>query len=425
MNLSESNYLQQIAELGEMQSVVCTEHIRSADGIKLLPKGAAINRQVIKRLLSHKLLKPIDFTTRIEDAVEHGTLIALGREMMARETELGILLRMMRGTGFIRQSCFRVHLETPIQNKLTVAQKLHPELLEHSLRVSLAITLIGEQLGLPEQELEVLATAGLLHDLGELHLGIGDLPLEQNLNLEYWQQVRSHPLVGAMILEQFPDYKPHVGRAVREHHERLDGSGYPHGLKAGRMSRAGRLLSFTELAIGALRKYSLRQLNTIIKANLDALDPQPVEIFLHALRQFQGQHPLLQDDVNSENIVSLFRLLAQLVTSAQNIRKLSDAEADEPCLLNQPLMKIQQTLRRAGFDLHQAEATLQMIGDDRESLTELQDLLRESLFQLDKVLLEMQRQLNTAPPQRPTNPVMLQWIKDTEQSLNAASALLS
>ncbi len=64
MNYNESNYLQQIAELGEMQSVVCTENIITVEGAKLLPKGARINRQVIDKLLQHKLLKPIDFTTQ-------------------------------------------------------------------------------------------------------------------------------------------------------------------------------------------------------------------------------------------------------------------------------------------------------------------------------------------------------------------------
>lgn len=52
MDFQESSYLQQMAELGETQAVVCTENIQSADGAKLLPKGARINRQVLKRLLS-------------------------------------------------------------------------------------------------------------------------------------------------------------------------------------------------------------------------------------------------------------------------------------------------------------------------------------------------------------------------------------
>lgn len=423
--MPETNYLEQIAELGEMQTVVCTEHIKSAEGAKLLPKGATLNRRVIKHLLNHKLLKPIDFTTRVEDAVDYHTLLNLGREMMARDSEMGTLLRMMRGESFLSQSCARIHLETPIQNKLTVTQRLHPELLEHSLRVALAISLIGEQLGLPEQELEVLATAGLLHDLGELHLGIGDLPLEQNLNLEYWQQVRSHPIVGAMILRQFPAYTPHVARTVQEHHERLDGSGYPHGLKAKAMSRTGRLLAFTELSIGALKKYSLRQLSNIIKSNLDALDPKPVGVFLDALRHYQSKVPLKQSEARHESIASLFSLVARLVGSAEaitNSRK-ANPETNDACLLDPVIANIQQTMRRAGFDLQNTQATLAMINDDQETLAELEELLMESLYQLRKTLLEMQRLASDS--EADDHATIQQWIADAEQHLDTAAGLLA
>lgn len=422
--MPESRYLEQVAELGEMQAVVCTEHIQSDEGARLLPKGTRLNRQVIQRLLKHKLLKPIDFSTRVEDAIDHQQLIALGREMMARESELGQLLRMMRGEGFIRQSCSRIHLETPIQNKLTVAHKLQPELLEHSLRVALATTLIGEQLGLPEKELEVVATAGLLHDIGELHLGIGDLPLEQNLKLEHWRQVRSHPVVGAMILQQFPAYAPHVSRTVKEHHERLDGSGYPQGLNAGAISRAGRLLSFTELSIGALKKYSLGQLSNIIRSNLGALDPQPVAVFLGALRQYRARVPVKPAEARSENITALFGLVSRLVVSAETITGTPgfDPDGADGCQLVPVVENIHQTMRRAGFDLNNTEATLQMISNDQETLVEMEELLMESIYQLRKALLEI-RHRNSAPG-TDSPAAIRQWVADAEQHLDTAAGLL-
>lgn len=426
MNYNESSYLQQIAELGEMQSVVCTENIVTVEGAKLLPKGARINRQVIDRLLQHKLLKPIDFTTHIEDAVDNDALIALGRSLMERTTEMGTLIRMMRSDTFIEQSCKRIHLELPIQNKLTVAQKLRPELLEHSLRVALAITIVGEELGLPEKELQVLATAGLLHDIGELHLGVGDLPLEKNLDLEHWQQVRSHPLVGATILSQFPAYTPHVSRAVQEHHERQDGSGYPQGLKAIRISRAGRLLSFTEMAIGALRKYTLRQLNTIIKTNLDALDPQPVAIFLNALHLLEssGQHKAAE--VRTKDLSALFEMIAKLIIAAEKIAldRTAEQKAAEPCLIDSAMQKFNQALRRAGFDINNVPASMAMIGDDTESLLELEELLQETLFQLRQMLLEMQRRTSQASSNTTDRKAIEQWIKEAEQNLETATRLL-
>jgi len=423
---SDQIYLDQIARLGEEREITCSEDILSAEGAKLLPRGAPINRQMVRRLLNHKLLKPIDCSTRIENAVDLPLLVSLGREMMARDSEMGQLLRMLRDDAFVRQSCARIHLATPVQNKLTVARELRPELLEHSLRVALAISVIGEQLGLPESELEVLTTAGLLHDLGELHLEVGNLPQGQGLGLEQWQQVRSHPLIGAMILQQIPAYQKQVARAVREHHERLDGSGYPHGLKAIRISRAGRLLAFTEMAIGALRKYALNQLDTIVKSNLDGLDPQPVAIFRGVLQRYrQGQAP---ETVASrrEDVSRLCRLISDLVRGAEEMRAsiALPAETDGDCVLDETLNKLRQAMRRAGLDLNDSEATLQMVGDDPHSLRELEHLLRESLFQLRQTILEMHRRSRDLTAQGVAASELQQWLQATGADLEAAGALL-
>lgn len=426
METSDRNYLRQIARLGEEQQIICSENILSAEGAKLLPKGATINQLMIKRLINHKLLKPIDCTTRIENALDLQTLVSLGEEMMARDSEMGRLLRLLRREDFIRHSCSRIHLEPPIQNKLTVAGQLHPELLQHSLRVVLAISFIGEQLGLPESELEVLATAGLLHDLGELHLDLGQLSPEQGLGLEQWQQVRSHPVIGAMIMQQLPTYRRHVARPIREHHERLDGSGYPQGLKAIRISRAGRLLGFTEMAIGALGKYSLRQLDTIIRSNLDALDPQPVKIFRNALQRYEHNQPPTPNQVRAENLATLFTLISGLVSRAETMRlSITAPEGNgRPCILDAALERLQQAMRRAGINLHDSAATLQIIGEDQESLSELGHLLRETLFQLRQTLLEMHRRSQEKEVGETWTSDLQQWIDATGKELDAAAELL-
>lgn len=425
MENSDQIYLDQIARLGEDREITCSEDILSTEGAKLLPKGAQINRQMIKRLINHKLLKPIDCSTRIENALDLPHLVSLGQEMMARDSEMGHLLRMLRDDAFVRHSCSRIHLAPPVQNKLTVARELHPELLEHSLRVALAISIVGEQLGLPESELEVLATAGLLHDLGELHLEVGNLPPGQALGLEQWQQVRSHPLIGAMILQQIPAYPKQVVRAVREHHERLDGSGYPHGLKAIRISRAGRLLAFTEMAIGALRKYSLRQLDTIVKSNLDGLDPQPVAIFRSALHRYQQAQTPGSAKSRQEDVSRLCRLITDLVKGAEEMRASITLPGDKSdCVLDETLNKLHRAMRRAGLDLGDSEATLQMVGDDPESLRELDELLRESLFQLRQAILEMHRRSQELAPQGEIATELKQWLQATRADLDAAGALL-
>src|SRR3569833_781207 len=66
-------------------------------------------------------------------------------------------------------------------------------------------------------------------------------------------QLVVHPHGGSLLISQLTNYPPSLARAVAEHHERLDGSGYPHALEADRFSPLGRLLAVTEATLSAVR----------------------------------------------------------------------------------------------------------------------------------------------------------------------------
>jgi len=101
----------------------------------------------------------------------------------------------------------------------------------HNLRVARLCVHIGRQMSMSATELRILARAGLMHDIGKL--GIPDSVLEKHAPLDEseWLLVRTHPEIGLGMLDR-------AGRSSREllavlyHHERMDGSGYPYGLKA-------------------------------------------------------------------------------------------------------------------------------------------------------------------------------------------------
>jgi HD-GYP domain-containing protein (c-di-GMP phosphodiesterase class II) len=101
----------------------------------------------------------------------------------------------------------------------------------HNLRVARLCVSIGRQMSMSASELRLLARAGLMHDIGKL--GIPDAVLEKHSPLDEseWILIRAHPEMGLHLLD-------HAGQSSREvlavlyHHERLDGSGYPYGLKA-------------------------------------------------------------------------------------------------------------------------------------------------------------------------------------------------
>jgi HD-GYP domain-containing protein (c-di-GMP phosphodiesterase class II) len=101
----------------------------------------------------------------------------------------------------------------------------------HNLRVARLCVHIGRQLSMSAGELRILARAGLMHDIGKL--GIPDAVLAKHAPLSdsEWQLMRTHPEMGLTLLDRAGQSSREV-LAVLYHHERLDGSGYPYGLKA-------------------------------------------------------------------------------------------------------------------------------------------------------------------------------------------------
>ncbi len=99
----------------------------------------------------------------------------------------------------------------------------------HNRRVAEMCVKVGRQLGMSASELRVLARSGLLHDVGKL--GIPDAILHKPgpLTEPEWSVMKTHPEIGLTILGRAGHFKREL-LAVLYHHERIDGSGYPHGL---------------------------------------------------------------------------------------------------------------------------------------------------------------------------------------------------
>jgi HD-GYP domain-containing protein (c-di-GMP phosphodiesterase class II) len=101
----------------------------------------------------------------------------------------------------------------------------------HNRRVARLCVQIGRQLCVSTTELRVLARSGLLHDVGKL--GIPDFILDKPgpLDAVEWATMKTHPEIGVSILRRGGHFKREL-LGVLYHHERMDGSGYPHGLVA-------------------------------------------------------------------------------------------------------------------------------------------------------------------------------------------------
>ena len=115
----------------------------------------------------------------------------------------------------------------------------------HSERVTAYAMQIAEHLDEQDDILGTIQLAGLLHDIGKIGIKESILNKAGGLNEEEFADVRGHPAIGAKILTHIENIED-VARAVRHHHERYDGSGYPDGLRGEEIPYEARILAVAD-----------------------------------------------------------------------------------------------------------------------------------------------------------------------------------
>ncbi|HVU77856.1 MAG TPA: HD-GYP domain-containing protein [Gaiellaceae bacterium] len=118
---------------------------------------------------------------------------------------------------------------------------------QHTRNVAVLAVQIGEHLGLSPIRLRTLAVGGLLHDMGKLSVPNRILQKPGRLEEDEFAVIRRHPTWGDELLGELGGFAPAVRRLVLSHHERLDGKGYPHGLRADELDLETRILTVADV----------------------------------------------------------------------------------------------------------------------------------------------------------------------------------
>jgi putative nucleotidyltransferase with HDIG domain len=117
---------------------------------------------------------------------------------------------------------------------------------EHTRRVALRAVQVGEELGLTGSRLRALATGALVHDIGKLSVPDSILQKPGPLTDEEFDVIKEHPETGDKLLVDL-GFGDEVRHLVRDHHERLDGSGYPNGAESSLISFDARILAVCDV----------------------------------------------------------------------------------------------------------------------------------------------------------------------------------
>lgn len=162
----------------------------------------------------------------------------------------------------------------------------------HAHRVSLYAERLARRLNLPEEEIDNIKIGGKLHDIGKI--GFSDKLFKNEdttLTTEMYQEIRNHPEIGVSILKSLDILEP-ILDYVRYHHERINGKGYPYGLRGDNIPIGAVIVSIADCfdAITTNRPYQKSKsmedaINILRKLGGKSMPKKLVELFIEDLKE--------------------------------------------------------------------------------------------------------------------------------------------
>lgn len=396
------HFLRAITELAENDNVITHSAIFTDKGIKLVESGARIDSRLYDRLVQAPLREAIDHHLMVDNMV---CIQSIEAEVMVQCETVGLVRSLVAALGGVDRLLTPLRfmpLPRPIAFKLTLMREQRPELYAHSLQMMLVALYLAVKAGWTERECVPLAAAGLLHDIGMLYMPPGWTDPEHKLTPEERKQLVAHSVTAMWVLREQRVYPLAVQVAVLEHHECMDGSGYPRGLQGEQISVMGQMLILAEVVSAFHEKYADMagsRLSLMLRMNHRRYPPDLVRKILPLLAGEVDSNleigPLLHEVQNlttllGEAFARWAQLRAQLPStlpvSSPSLAKAPPRPVDRAVVwLDGRLKVLEKELAQAGSHPKQLPDLLGYLKDDLQGMAELALLHREAVWQLEAI----------------------------------------
>lgn len=203
-------------------------------------------------------LIPVILVTSLSEKQDRIKGIRAGADdFLSRPVDRSELLARVRSLLMLKQRTDE--LERAESVLFTLARSIEgkdPYTHGHCERLAEYSASLGRHLGLSEDQITALRRAGVVHDIGKIAVPDAIILKPTSLSPEEWKLVRQHPVVGERICAPLKSFRS-VLPIIRHHHERIDGSGYPDGLRGDTIPIAARVLQIVDVydALTTVRPY--------------------------------------------------------------------------------------------------------------------------------------------------------------------------
>ncbi|MES9900675.1 MAG: HD domain-containing phosphohydrolase [Sedimenticola sp.] len=229
---------------------VC-QHLQNDDRTKDIPIIFVTASTDMKGLTKGFHLGAVDYITKPFREEE-----VLAR--VATHLELASMRKNLEGLVSERTQQLNSALQSVIQVAAKIVEQRDPYTAGHQKRVAELACAIAREMGLDENTIEGIKFGGLIHDIGKIHIPVEFLTKTTPLSDSEFRIIQSHSEVGYSIVRDIEFPWP-VADIIHQHHERLDGSGYPQGLKDDDIIQEAQILAVADVveAMSSNRPYRL------------------------------------------------------------------------------------------------------------------------------------------------------------------------
>lgn len=422
-----SNFREAVQQLVDGRPPTAVNAIYSSQGIKLIERGVKVDPRLYERLLRHQLAAPLEDALQAQDSIHGKALRGTAEHLIERRPVLAFLLRHGNHQAALLDALEAIPLPPPVAFQLSVARDVHPALFQYAVCTALLAGWLVQRPGLLRYDLVMPMAAGLLQDLGMMHIDHALLQPKGDLTAEQRRQLYSHPLVSALLLERHHEYPRELIRAVREHHELLDGSGYPAHLAGDRISPWGRVVSLAQVMSALLRPgraLSALRLSLLLRTNRHQFDPALGDRVLNALRGLASENALgsvtglaaLEPAASPVGqLIAFDRTLAAWPATLASTAAATPARVQGMAAIGRQC----EQMRRLLADVGASGDQLQMLGDDDQDpdlMNELSLIAQEMAWQLRTLARNASRRW--APAAGEALPAALAaWVDEVEACL--------
>ncbi|KAF0811341.1 Cyclic di-GMP phosphodiesterase response regulator RpfG [Andreprevotia sp. IGB-42] len=309
LNAVNPHYLERVMAASAHREIETCEDVYTQSGVKLLSKGARISHEVKDKLAIHKLRKPLENCLAVKSGMDKAHLTRTIERVLDQNTALHPLI----GKGSLSRSITALPLNPPTLAMLSVAESHGAEGLDHYLLVALLSLGLGYKLQLGENDMQVLASAGLLHDVGELYIDQRYLDTSRVLTPEEWRHLSVHPVVGFRLATEICGFSSKVGEAILHHHERGEGGGYPSGITQAKLALPARIVGTAEMvaSLANFSEYPLERAEVAARIVPGEYDRELISVLSRALGDARNGKFGVQHILPTEQIQALLKAIAR------------------------------------------------------------------------------------------------------------------